>query len=49
MPNTTAILMAIAEFDRIRDEEGEDAAIEWAEQMALDIDPPEPTPLKLVE
>jgi len=41
MRNITAILMALGEFERIMEEEGEDAAIAWADQMSLDITPSE--------
>lgn len=41
MRNITAILMALGEFERIMEEEGEDAAIAWADQMALDVSPQE--------
>ena len=48
MKNITAILMALGEFERIMKEEGEDAAIAWADQMALDITPDTKPKLRLV-
>lgn len=41
MTNDMAILMALTEFTRILEEEGEDAAIEWAEMMELSLTAPE--------
>lgn len=37
MTNNMAIMMALTEFDRILKEEGEDAAIEWAEMMEVSL------------